>query len=148
MTAPAPGPAKGPATDPAAGPDPACRALGIALEEAAGGRARLRMRVTEDMVNGHGVAHGGYLFLLADAAFDHACNSRGPVMLAHSAQVTFLRPAAAGDVLVAEATERARHGRHGVYDVTVRRPAGEVVAEFRGHGVVVAGRPTNEGRTS
>lgn len=122
-------------------PDPACRALGIALEEVAAGRARLRMRVTEDMANAHGIAHGGYLFLLADAAFAYACNSRGPVTLAHSAQVTFLRPAWPGDVLVAEAVERARHGRHGVYDVTVRRPAGEIVAEFRGHSVTVSGRP-------
>ncbi|MEV6150078.1 hydroxyphenylacetyl-CoA thioesterase PaaI [Nonomuraea sp. NPDC052129] len=121
--------------------DPACRALGIALEEVAAGRARLRMRITGEMVNGHGIAHGGYLFLLADAAFAYACNSHGRVTLAHSAQVTFLRPAAAGDELVAEATERVRYGRNGVYDVTVRRPAGEIVAEFRGQSVTVSGRP-------
>ncbi|MEU7827641.1 hydroxyphenylacetyl-CoA thioesterase PaaI [Nonomuraea sp. NPDC049129] len=131
--------------------DPACRSLGIALEEVAAGRARLRMRITDEMVNGHGIAHGGYLFLLADAAFAYACNSYGRVTLAHSAQVTFLRPVAAGDELVAEATERVRYGRNGVYDVTVRRPAGEIVAEFRGQSVTVSGRPdgsTSEGKHS
>ncbi|MEU4832164.1 hydroxyphenylacetyl-CoA thioesterase PaaI [Streptosporangium sp. NPDC023615] len=121
--------------------DPACRALGIAVEEVTVGRARLSMRVSEDMLNGHGIAHGGYLFLLADAAFSYACNSHGPVTLAHSAQVTFLRPAAAGDDLVAEAAERVRYGRGGVYDVTVRHASGEVVAEFRGQSVTVSGTP-------
>ncbi|MEV8633893.1 hydroxyphenylacetyl-CoA thioesterase PaaI [Streptosporangium sp. NPDC051023] len=121
--------------------DTACRSLGIALEEVAAGRARLRMRVSGDMLNGHGIAHGGYLFLLADAAFAYACNAYGPVTLAQSAQVTFLRPAAAGDELVAEAVERVRYGRNGVYDVTVRRPGGAVIAEFRGQSVTVSGRP-------
>ncbi|WP_328808676.1 hydroxyphenylacetyl-CoA thioesterase PaaI [Nonomuraea montanisoli] len=122
--------------------DPACRALGITLEDLGPGRARLRMRITDAMVNLHGVAHGGYVFLLADAAFAYACNSRGPVTLAHSAQVTFVRPAAPGEDLLAEAEERVRYGRHGVYDVTVRRPGGEVVAEFRGQSVAVSGRPS------
>ncbi|MBB4915706.1 hydroxyphenylacetyl-CoA thioesterase PaaI [Streptosporangium saharense] len=121
--------------------DAVCRSLGIAVEEVAEGRARLRMRISEDMLNGHGLAHGGYLFLLADAAFAHASNARGPVTLAQSAQVTFLRPAEAGEELLAEATERVRYGRHGVYDVTVRRPCGEIVAEFRGQSITVSGRP-------
>ncbi|MEV4088387.1 hotdog domain-containing protein, partial [Nonomuraea fuscirosea] len=45
---------------------------------------------------------------------------------------TFVSPAHAGDVLVAEAAERTRFGRSGIYDITVRRPDGHVVAEFRG----------------
>lgn len=122
--------------------DRTCQSLGIALEDVGIGRARMRMRITKDMVNGHGIAHGGYLFLLADAAFAYACNTYGPVTLAQSAQVTFLRPASIDDELVAEATERIRHGRNGVYDVTVRRPNGEVIAEFRGQSVMVTGKPT------
>ena len=65
--------------------DATCRSLGIALEEVSVGRARLRMRITKDMVNGHGIAHGGYLFLLADAAFSYACNTYGPVTLTQRA---------------------------------------------------------------
>jgi acyl-CoA thioesterase len=127
--------------------DATCRALGIALDEVAAGRARLRLRITGEMVNGHGLAHGGYLFLLADAAFAYACNAHGPVALAHSAQVTFLRPVRAGEELVAEAAERVRYGRNGVYDVTVRRCGdGEIVAEFRGQSVTV--REPGEGRRS
>ena len=120
--------------------DLACQSLGILLDDVAPGRASLRMRVTETMVNGHGMAHGGYLFLLADAAFAYACNSYGPVTVAHSAQVNFLQPAAVDDELRAEAVERERYGRNGIYDVTVRRE-GAVIAEFRGHSIVVGGTP-------
>ena len=115
--------------------DLTCQSLAIELDVAAEGRASLRLRVTGSMVNGHGLAHGGYLFLLADAAFACASNTHGPAAVAQDAQITFLRPARAGDVLCAEATERSRVGRHGVYDVTVCRDDGTVVAEFRGHSV-------------
>jgi acyl-CoA thioesterase len=119
--------------------DRACQSLGIALEEVTPGRALMRMRVREDMVNGHGMAHGGFLFLFADAAFAYACNGYGPVTVAQSAQVTFLRPAAVDDELVAEAVERTRSGRNGIYDVTVRRTDGTVIAEFRGQSVMLSG---------
>jgi acyl-CoA thioesterase len=125
--------------------DPTCRSLGIVLEESATGRARLRMRITKDMLNAHGTAHGGYLFLLADAAFACACNTHGPVAVAQSAQVVFLRAAGFDDELEAEAVERGRSGRHGLYDVTVRRPDGEVIAEFRGQSMIIAGKPSAEG---
>ncbi|MFD5560380.1 MULTISPECIES: hydroxyphenylacetyl-CoA thioesterase PaaI [Kitasatospora] len=121
--------------------DRACQGAGITLDEVTGGRAVARMKVTEEMANAHGIGHGGYVFLLADAAFSYACNSYGPVALAQGAQVTFLAPAQIGDELVAEATERIRSGRQGVYDVTVRTTAGTVVAEFRGQSVLVAGVP-------
>lgn len=124
--------------------DQACQTLGITLEEVSAGRALMRMRVTSSMVNGHGIAHGGYLFLLADAAFSYACNSYGPVTVAQAAQVTFLAPAAVGDELVAEAVERVRSGRNGLYDVTVRQAAGKVVAEFRGQSVTLAGTPLGD----
>ena len=112
--------------------DHASRALGIELLEAGGGRARARMRITPAMVNGHGIAHGGYVFLLADTAFACACNSHGPVTVAASADITFIAPAREGDELVADAEERTRFGRSGIYDVSVRRGE-DTIAEFRGH---------------
>ncbi len=121
--------------------DLACQALDISLVAVSLGRATLRMRVRDTMINGHGIAHGGYLFLLADSAFAYACNSHGPVTVAQSAQVTFVQPAQVDDELVAEASERTRHGRNGIYDVTVRTAAGTVIAEFRGHSVMLSGRP-------
>lgn len=106
-------------------------ALGMDVAECASGRAVVRMRVGPDMVNGHALAHGGYVFLLADTAFAYACNSHGPMTVAAGADITFVAPAAEGDLLEATAREVTRFGRSGIYDVTVRR-GNEVIAEFRG----------------
>jgi acyl-CoA thioesterase len=111
--------------------DQASRSLGMELVETDDGKAVVTMRVTEAMINGHDVAHGGYLFLLADSAFACACNSHGPVTLAAGADITFVAPVKLGDELTAHASERVRFGRSGIYDVTVYRGE-EIVAEFRG----------------
>ena len=111
--------------------DQASRGLGMELVQVGDGAAVVRMRVALQMLNGHSIGHGGYVFMLADTAFACACNSHGPVTVAATADITFVAPVREGDVLVATAAERVRYGRSGVYDVTVRR-GDEVVAEFRG----------------
>lgn len=118
--------------------DKASLGLGMELLETGLGSARLSMSVTPAMVNGHGTAHGGYLFLFADSAFACACNSYGPVTVAAGADISFVAPAHEGDLLTATATERTRYGRSGIYDVTVRR-GDEVIAEFRGRSRTIAG---------
>jgi acyl-CoA thioesterase len=119
--------------------DAASRKLGMELHEAVDGRARLTMRVSTDMVNGHGMCHGGYLFMLADSAFACACNSPGPTTVAAAADIVFVASAREGDELEAVATERTRFGRSGVYDITVVRPTdGQVIAEFRGRSRTIA----------
>ncbi|MFC9088516.1 hydroxyphenylacetyl-CoA thioesterase PaaI [Nocardiopsis dassonvillei] len=112
--------------------DMASKNLGMRLVEASDGLAVVEMTVGPLMLNGHGIAHGGFVFTLADTAFACACNvDGGGVTVASGADVTFVTPAKEGDVLVATARERALFGRSGLYDVTVRRGE-EVVAEFRG----------------
>ena len=111
--------------------DAASRMFGIELLEYGDGWARVRLTVRDDMVNGHGICHGGVIFSLADTAFACACNSWGPVAVAAGADIAFVAPGRHGDTLVAEARVRARYGRNGLYDVTVTRDA-EVIAEFRG----------------
>ena len=123
--------------------DTASAALGIEVLEATDGRARLRMTVRPDMVQGHGSCHGGLLFALADSAFAAACNQGpgGPVVGA-SAEITWVSPAFIGDVLEAEAVEHTRFGRNGVTDVTVRRAVDHrVVALFRGRSLELSRRP-------
>ena len=111
--------------------DLASRHLGIQIDHVTPGHATARMLVRDTMLNGHAICHGGYVFLLADTAFAFACNTYGPVTVAAACDVVFLAPAHRGDELIAEAAERQRYSRSGIYDVTVRR--GEtVVAEFRG----------------
>ena len=113
--------------------DLASRHLGIQIDQIAPGRATARMQVRDTMLNGHTICHGGYVFLLADTAFAFACNTYGPTTVAAACDVVFLGPAHLGDELIAEATERHRFGRSGIYDVTVRLPDTTVIAEFRGH---------------
>jgi acyl-CoA thioesterase len=119
--------------------DAASRAAGIELLEVGPGRAVATMTVTDDMLNGHGIAHGGYVFMLADTTFAVACNSYGRPTVAAGCDITYLSPAKAGDELVAEAAERAVQGRSGLYDVSVRRTDGTVVAEMRGRSRTIDG---------
>ncbi len=112
--------------------DAASRALGMRLESVGPGAAVVSMTVREDMVNGWEVCHGGLIAALADSAFAVACNSRGTVTVAAGFDVVFLESGRLGDRLAAEALERTLRGRSGLYDVTVRRDDGTVVAEFRG----------------
>jgi acyl-CoA thioesterase len=120
--------------------DRAAEGAGVRLLEAGPGRARVAMTVRERHVNGHGICHGGYLFLLADAALAYASNSHGVSAVAAGADITFLRPVPLGAELVAEAVERALVGRSGLYDVTVRT-GDAAVAEFRGRTRQVPGLP-------
>ena len=121
------------ATHPLWAGDQASRDLGMVLEHAAPGAARLSMRIGPAMLNGHGTCHGGFIFALADSAFAFACNGAGlePSVAAHCT-ISFLRPVREGETLVATAEQRHRQGRGGIYDVRVTSGA-ETVAEFRGH---------------
>jgi acyl-CoA thioesterase len=118
--------------------DRASRQLGMHIEEVAPGRARVAMLVRADMTNGHGTAHGGYIFTLADSAFAFACNSTNERTVAQACDIVFVAPAHEGDRLVADAVERHRFGRNGIYDVRVTRGQ-TVVAEFRGRSRTVGG---------
>jgi len=113
--------------------DEASRGLGMEAQVIEVDHAVVRMAVTGSMVNGHAIAHGGFIFTLADSAFALACNSRGALTVAAGADVTFVTSARLGDVLVADARQRTTYGRSGITDVTVTRESdGAVVAEFRG----------------
>jgi acyl-CoA thioesterase len=119
--------------------DRASRWMGMQLEEVRPGYARLRMRVTENMVNGQKVCHGGLIFSLADSSFGFACNSHNQYALAASCAIDFLAPAALGDELTAEASEAAHAGRTRIYDVRVTNQEGTLIAVFRGKSAAVKG---------
>ena len=119
--------------------DNASRELGMELLEAGPGSATLAMTIEPRMTNGHGMCHGGYIFLLADSAFAFACNSHGQRSVAQHCSVTFLAPGRLGSRLTAEAVERQRAERSGITDVTVRDETGAVIAEFRGHSRSISG---------
>ena len=112
--------------------DDASSGLGMEILDIKPGEATLAMTVQPHMVNGQRIAHGGFIFTLADSAFAFACNSRNDRAVAAQGQITFIRPGKLGDRLVAAAREISRSGRSGIYDVRVTAGS-EVIAEFRGH---------------
>ena len=112
--------------------DRASQMMGMRIVKIGPGRAELTMTVRADMVNGHAICHGGFIFTLADSAFAFACNSSNQTTVASGAGIDFLAPAREGDVLTAVAEERGASGRTGVYDIAVRNQRGEAIALFRG----------------
>lgn len=123
--------------------DLASQGLGMQLLSVAAGRAELAMVVRDDMTNGHGTAHGGFIFALADSAFAFACNSYNVRAVAQACDIVFAAPAHGGDRLVAVATERHTFGRNGIYDITVSC-GDRVVAEFRGRSRTIGGQLVEE----
>ncbi len=119
-------------------------AWGIEIEEAREGYARIRMTLTPAMLNGHGIAHGGMVFALADTAFAYACNSRNLRTVAAQASIVFLDQAKEGEVLIAEAREAALVGRSGVTHVGVRTQDGRAIAEFTGFSRSIGGQLIGE----
>lgn len=112
--------------------DKATQGLGIQLLEVRPGYARMQMKVRPDMLNGHGMCHGGFIFTLSDSAFAFACNSYNLQTVAAGCTIEFLAPAFEGELLQAEATEQSRSGKTGVYDVAVINPDGKKIALMRG----------------
>ena len=119
--------------------DVAARQHDMRIESVGPGEASLSMIVTKAMTNGHGIGHGGFIFLLADTAFAYACNSYNQRCVAQHCSITYLRPAREGSRLTAAAREVRRVERSGVYDISVSDETGEVIAEFRGLSRTVPG---------
>ncbi len=124
--------------------DSASQNLGMSLDHVAPGEATLSMTITDQMTNGHGMCHGGYIFTLADSAFAFARNTYNQRVVAQHCAVTYLNPVELGARLTAHAREVSRRGRSGIYDVRVRDAAGTVIAEFRGHSRVIKGTHLRE----
>jgi len=120
--------------------DRASQSTGQTVVDVAPGTATLTMTVTATMLNGHHTCHGGFLFTLADSAFAFACNSHNQKAVAQHCSITYLQPAFEGELLTATATECDLSGRSGLYDVAVRNPKGELVAQFRGHSRTIPGQ--------
>jgi acyl-CoA thioesterase len=119
--------------------DAASGGLGMELVSVGPGRAELAMTVTERMVNGHKICHGGFIFLLADSTFAFACNTYNQRTVAQHCAISFIEAGRLGDRLTARGVEKNRRGRSGIYDITVTRQDGKVIAEFRGHSRTIEG---------
>jgi acyl-CoA thioesterase len=119
--------------------DVASQALGMRVVRVGPGHAEVAMTVRADMLNGHAICHGGFIFTLADSAFAYACNSYNLTTVASGCCIDFLAPAREGDLLAAIAQEKSASGRTGVYDIEVVNQRGEKIALFRGKSYRIKG---------
>ena len=127
--------------------DTASQNLGMKIDHIAPGEATLSMPVTDKMLNGHGICHGGYIFTLADSAFAFACNSYNQLVVAQQNQITYLAPGKADERLTATAVEQSKTGRSGIYDVKVTGEDGRTIALFRGLSRTIKGQHFEEEMT-
>ncbi|MBQ0717500.1 MAG: hydroxyphenylacetyl-CoA thioesterase PaaI [Sulfitobacter litoralis] len=127
--------------------DTASQSLGMRIDHISPGEADLSMVITPVMLNGHGIAHGGYIFTLADSAFAFACNSYNQLAVAQQNQISYLAPGKSGERLLATAREQSKTGRSGVYDVTVTGEDGRTIALFRGLSRTIKGHHFEEEMT-
>lgn len=118
--------------------DPAAIALGITLGDVTPGSVTLEQPVRPEMLNGHGLVHGGYLFMLADTAFAYCCASLGRLSVTRNAEIAFIGAAPGSAALVAHAVVRTTYGRNSICDISITSEKGKLLAEFRGNGSIVA----------
>lgn len=107
--------------------------LGVKLIKISAGYCQLQMTVRSEMLNGFGILHGGVSFSFADSAFAFASNSHGRLSVSQQASMTYAKPAKAGDVLIAEATQLNLGNKTATFDVKVyQKNTQETIAFFRG----------------
>ena len=106
--------------------------LGLEIDEIGLGYCKLHFRVTDTMLNGFDMVHGGVLFSASDSAFAFACNSHGTITVALDVSISFTRPGKAGDLLTVEVQEAHLGNRIGIYDIRTTNEAGELGALFKG----------------
>jgi acyl-CoA thioesterase len=74
---------------------------GIELLDVSPGRAKAKMTIGPQHLNGVDIVHGGAVFTLADLVFAAASNSHGTVAVAINASISFIKASSAGTTLVA-----------------------------------------------
>lgn len=108
--------------------EPFGKKFGLTLVDVQEGYARVEMRFTEDMENMFGMAHGGAIFSLIDAAFEVASNSHGTMAVALSMNINYLASPQKGARLTAEAREINKTKKTAAYDIRAMDDAGKLLA--------------------
>lgn len=105
--------------------------LGIEVLDAADGKARVRLEVTDEHLNAVGTGHGGVIFTLADLALAAAANTHGNLAVTLQVSISFIKSAGKG-ILFADAVETSRNNRIATYAVNITNIQGELIASAQG----------------
>lgn len=108
--------------------EPFAKKFGLKLTGVEEGYAKVEMNFTPDMENLFGMAHGGAIFSLIDAAFEVASNSHGTMAVALNMNINYLASPDKGAVLTAEAKEINRTKKTAAYDIRATDNSGKLLA--------------------
>lgn len=108
--------------------EPFCKKFGLRLKEVQEGYAKVEMLFTQDMENMFGMAHGGAIFSLIDAAFEVASNSHGTMAVALNMSINYLASPEKGALLTAEAKEINRTKKTAAYEIHAKDESGKLLA--------------------
>jgi len=124
--------------------DVASQDLGMKLVTVAPGQVVMEMKITEKMLNGHKICHGGFIFALADSTFAFASNSENFSAVATDCMIDYVKPGKLNDLLTARAKQIDQGKRVGYYDVSITNQEGVKVAHFRGKSYRLGGAILDE----
>lgn len=99
--------------------EPYANFLGFKLTAIGEGSARAEVMPSKQLLNSHGIVHGGVIFSLADFVFAAASNSYGQVAVGVNNNINYLSAGLPDKLLHAEATEVKRTRRLAWYSIQV-----------------------------
>ncbi|MBA3663104.1 MAG: hotdog fold thioesterase [Bacteroidetes bacterium] len=108
--------------------------LGITVLEIKSGYCRLKATVKKEMLNGFGIAHGGFTYSVADSALAFSSNSQGRKSVSIETSISHITSLKEHDEIIAEAmcetqTERLGHYKINLY---LSNDPEKIVALFKG----------------
>lgn len=106
--------------------------MGVTVRELGLGHCTLACTVSEQMLNGFGIAHGGITYALSDSALAFASNSYGQQCVSIETGIAHIKPVQLHDTLTAVSSEIQKGKRIARYVVEVTNQHGELVARFNG----------------
>ena len=106
--------------------------LGIEIIEISKGYSQLKMTITEKMLNGFKIAHGGITYSLADSALAFASNAHGNKCISIETSISHTDSVKLGDILIATTKELSLTNKTGLYLVTISNQNNKEIAYFKG----------------
>lgn len=106
--------------------------LGIRILEVEAGYCKLSMQVRADMLNGHGIIHGGISYAISDSALAFASNSRGQKCVSIETDIAHIAPIFLDDELTVTCSEIQVGRSLGRYESRVYNQNQKLVARFNG----------------
>ena len=106
--------------------------LGLQIVAIEKGSCTATCKITEEMLNGFGILHGGITYSLSDSALAFSANAYGFHCVSIETSITHIRPVLVEDMLTVNCTEVHRGRSTGIYWVEIYNDKEHLVSKFKG----------------